>query len=105
VPPAIRRSDLPAPVRLLKRPLALLVVALVPDGPPARLRLNGVVHQVAWSDGPDRIEREWWRDAADSPGRDYYRVELTSGARLWVGRAGTLRQNRPARWFLHGYLA
>jgi protein ImuB len=105
VPPAIRRSDLPAPVRLLKRPLALMVVALVPDGPPERLRLNGVVHQVAWADGPDRIEREWWRDAADGPGRDYYRVELTSGARLWVGRAGTLRQDRPARWFLHGYLA
>ena len=101
----MRRSDLPAPVRLLKRPLALMVVALVPDGPPERLRLNGVVHQVAWADGPDRIEREWWRDAADGPGRDYYRVELASGARLWVGRAGTLRQDRPARWFLHGYLA
>jgi protein ImuB len=105
VPPAIRRSDLPAPVQLLKRPLALMVVALVPDGPPERLRLDGVVHQVAWADGPDRIEREWWRDAADGPGRDYYRVELTSGARLWVGRAGALRQDRPARWFLHGYLA
>jgi protein ImuB len=105
LPPATRRSHLPVPVRLLKRPLALMVVALVPDGPPARLRLNGAVHQVAWSDGPDRIEREWWHDAADAPGRDYYRVELTSGARLWVGRAGTLRQDRPARWFLHGYLA
>jgi protein ImuB len=105
LPPATRRSHLPVPVRLLKRPLALMVVALVPDGPPARLRLNGAVHQVAWSDGPDRIEREWWRDAADGPGRDYYRVELTSGARLWVGRAGTLRQDRAARWFLHGYLA
>ncbi len=105
VPPAMRRSDLPVPVRLLKRPLALMVVSLVPDGPPARLRLNGVVHQVAWSDGPDRIEREWWRDAVDGPGRDYYRVELASGARLWVGRAGALRQDRPTRWFLHGYLA
>jgi len=105
VPPATRRSDLPAPVRLLQRPLALMVVALVPDGPPARLRLNGAVHEVAWSDGPERIEREWWHDAAVGPGRDYYRVELASGGRLWVGRAGTLRQDRPARWFLHGYLA
>jgi protein ImuB len=105
VAPATRRSDLPAPVRVLKRPVPLKVMATVPDGPPVQLRLDGTVHQVAWADGPERIEREWWHAATAGAGRDYYRVELRSGARLWIGRAGALRPDRPARWFLHGYLA
>jgi protein ImuB len=105
VPHAPRRSELPAPVRLLTRPMPLMVMAAVPDGPPVQLRLNGAVHQVAWSDGPERIEREWWHDPEERSGRDYYRVELATGARLWIGRAGALRADRPARWFLHGYLA
>jgi protein ImuB len=104
VPSVTRRSAFPVPVRLLKRPLILMVVAQEPDGPPLRLRLNGAVHHVAWSDGPERIEREWWHDATNRAGRDYYRVELASGARLWIGRAGTLWPDRPPHWFLHGYL-
>ncbi len=105
VPIAPPRFHLPVAVRLLRRPVPLMVLSLVPDGPPVRLRLDGAVHDVVWSDGVERIEREWWRDATDGAGRDYYRVELTSGARLWIGRAGALRPDRPARWFLHGYLA
>ena len=92
------------PVRLLSRPVPLMVVAAVPDGPPARVRLDGAVHPVIWADGPDRVEAEWWREAGERPGRDYYRVALGSGARLWVGRAGPMRPGQPARWFLHGYL-
>ena len=80
-------------------------VAVVPDGPPMQLRLNGAVQQIAWSDGPERIEREWWRDPEDRSYRDYYRVELASGTRLWIGRTAALRPDRPARWFLHGYFA
>jgi protein ImuB len=96
---------LPSPVRLLKRPAPLMVLAEIPDGPPLRVRLNSTVHDVARSDGPDRIEPEWWHDADRRNGRDYYRVELVSGARLWIGRIGALRPDRPPRWFLHGYLA
>ena len=92
------------PVRLLSRPVPLMVVAVVPDGPPARVRLNGAVHPVIWADGPDRVEAEWWREPGERPGRDYYRVALASGTRLWVGRAGPVRPGQPARWFLHGYL-
>jgi protein ImuB len=105
VAPAPRRADLPAPVRLLRRPVPLMVMATVPDGPPVQLRLDGTVHPVAWANGPERIEPEWWHDATARSGRDYYRVELRSGARLWIGRAKALRPDRPARWFLHGYLA
>jgi protein ImuB len=102
-PPSL--SAVPAPVRLLKRPVPLMVLAEIPDGPPLRLRLNGKVHDVARSDGPDRVEPEWWHDAVRRTGRDYYRVELVSGSRLWVGRIEALQPDRPPRWFLHGYLA
>jgi protein ImuB len=102
VAPHVRRTG--QPVRLLSRPLPLSVVAEVPNGPPLKLRLDGTVHLVVRSDGPDRIEREWWRDDGESR-RDYYRVELASGARLWIGRAGTFGEDVPVRWFLHGYMA
>ena len=95
---------LPHPVRLLPRPVPLMVVAAVPDGPPVRVRLDGAVHQVIWVDGPNRVEAEWWREPEGRPGRDYYRVALSSGARLWIGRAGPIRPDEPTRWFLHGFL-
>ena len=93
------------PVQLLPRPVPLTVVAAVPDGPPARVRLDGTVHAVIWADGPERIEAEWWCEPEERPGRDYYRVALATGARLWIGRAGPIRADEPTRWFLHGYLA
>jgi protein ImuB len=98
------RSALPAPVRLLQRPLPMMVLAEIPAGPPLRLRFGGRVHEVAHAEGPERIEPEWWQDPDRRSGRDYYRVELASGARLWIGRIGAPRPDRPPRWFLHGYL-
>ena len=53
----------------------------------------------------ERIEPEWWHETDRRTGRDYYRVELVSGARLWIGRIDSQRPDRPPRWFLHGYLA
>lgn len=93
------------PVRLLSRPVPLMVGAAVPDGPPAHLRLEGIMHQVLWADGPDRIEPEWWCEPEERPGRDYYRVALATGARLWIARAAPIRPDEPSLWFLHGYLA
>jgi protein ImuB len=103
--PAARLS--PRPVRLLRRPVPLDAVALLPDAPPALLRFGGEAHRVARADGPERIEPEWWRDDPAGPCRDYYRVELASGARLWVCRVGLVTPpERPAaRWVLHGRFA
>jgi protein ImuB len=87
---------LPRPLRLLRRPLALQATALLPDGPPLLLRHGTRSWRVARAEGPERIEPEWWRE--ERPSRDYYRVELASGARLWVCRGGAA----PGAWWLHG---
>jgi len=95
----------PRPVRLLRRPIPIRVMAVLPDEPPFQLRLGRQGHRVLRAEGPERFEPEWWRDRADRLFRDYYRVELSSGARLWVCRAGFARPDQEARWFLHGYFA
>ena len=87
------------PVRLLRRPLEVGAMALLPDAPPSLLRIGRTAQRVAAAEGPERIEPEWWREAPNRPGRDYYRVELASGARLWVCRSGF---GAAARWFVHG---
>ena len=73
--------------------------ALLPDAPPSLLRIGKLGHRVRAAEGPERLEPEWWRDRPDRLGRDYYRVELSSGVRLWVCRSGF---GGAARWFLHG---
>ena len=82
------------PVRLLRRPAPIGVVASVPDGPPALLRWSGAAHRVVRAQGPRRIAAEWWRGEEGS--RDYFEVELGSGSRLWIYRADD--------WHLHGHL-
>ncbi|NMJ43935.1 DNA polymerase Y family protein [Roseomonas sp. JC162] len=92
----------PRPVRLLRRPPFLQVMAQVPDGPPFRIRLGRIWHRVRRAEDAERIEPEWWRDGPNRLARDYYPVELDSGARLWVCRSGPMGPE--ARWVLHGHL-
>jgi protein ImuB len=98
-PPGWPRA--PRPVRLLRRPVPLGAVALLPDAPPSLLRIGRDSHRVRAAEGPERLSPEWWRDPPGREARDYYRVELASGARLWVCRVGF---GAAARWYLHGYL-
>ena len=83
------------PLRLIARPVGLVAVSVVPDGPLLRFRWRGCLYQAAWSCGPERIETGWWR--GQPVGRDYYRMETTAGQRFWV-----FRRLRDGRWFLHG---
>lgn len=90
-----------APVLLLRRPYSIDVVALLPDGPPSLLHWHGTAHRVLHAAGPQRLQPVWWRGAKPPPGRDYHRVELASGMRLWVYRAGA---DVADPWLLHGHL-
>jgi protein ImuB len=93
----------PRPVPL--EPVQTGLIAVAPDGPPARFRLAGMVHTVAEAHGPERIETAWWR--GPTVRRDYYIVETESGARFWLFRrlGGRPRGPRDSGWYLHGVFA
>ena len=95
-PPAER------PMRLLRRPIPVEASALLPDDPPFQLRIGRRVERVVSAEGPERLEPEWWRPPEERPPRDYYRVQLASGARWWVCRRGAVGEE--AKWFVHGFL-
>ncbi|SCX83983.1 Y-family DNA polymerase [Flavobacterium caeni] len=96
------RTNQPRPVALLPSPESIEVTAVLPDNPPMLFRHKGKLHTVAKSDGPERIEQEWWR--ADGNYRDYYCVEDEEGARYWVFRSGPYVKGQ-LQWFLHGFFA
>jgi protein ImuB len=98
----------PRPIRLLRRPEEIDVIAPIPDDPPIRFSWRGVAHRVRAAAGPERIAAEWWlgkrtvRRPETDLIRDYYRVEDSDGARFWIFRAGLHGQERMPRWYLHG---
>jgi protein ImuB len=98
----------PRPIRLLRRPEEIEVIAPIPDDPPVRFRWRGVSHRVRAAAGPERIAAEWWRARRTDKRpetdliRDYYRVEDSDGARFWIFRAGLHADDRMPRWYLHG---
>ena len=79
----------------LSTPIALEVMAVVPEGPPVRFRAAGREQYVVNVWGPERIETGWWRKRGVR--RDYYRVETKTGQRFWL-----FRQLGDERWFWHG---
>ncbi len=95
------RTDRPRPLRLLRRPEAVEVMALLPDYPPKVFIYKGKRHVVEKADGPERIEREWWHDKGEH--RDYYVVEDSDGGRYWLFRSG--HYDAAPQWYLHGFFA
>ncbi|WP_346345155.1 DNA polymerase Y family protein [Mucilaginibacter sp. dw_454] len=100
-PATIWRTDRLRPLRMLREPEPIEVMALLPDYPPKVFTYKGRRHVVEKADGPERIEREWWRDKGEH--RDYYAVEDTSGQRYWLFRLG--HYDAAPQWYLHGFLA
>ncbi|HEY3638656.1 MAG TPA: DNA polymerase Y family protein [Rhizomicrobium sp.] len=91
------------PLRMFAKPESISVPATeVREGPPTRFRWRRVFHDVAFSEGPERIAMEWWRHQMPQPTRDYFRLEDTNGRRFWVYREGLYGGAAPPRWFLHG---
>jgi protein ImuB len=100
--PATRwRADKPRPLRILRRPEPVEVMALLPDYPPKVFTYKGKRHTVEKADGPERMEREWWLDQGEH--RDYYAIEDTEGQRYWLFRAG--HYDAAPQWYLHGFFA
>lgn len=95
------------PLQLLDPPQPIEVVAEVPDGPPRRFRWRRRLHDVALSEGPERIAGEWWRrHGSEGRTRDYYRVEDRDGRRFWLFRHGLYdRETATPGWYLHGLFA
>lgn len=96
------RTDRPRPVHLLAQPEPIDVMVQLPDYPPAHFIYKGKVYRITKADGPERIERAWWLDEGEH--RDYYCVEDEEGARYWLFRLGSYKNNNP-KWFLHGFFA
>jgi protein ImuB len=90
-----RHAPTHRPLLVCSPPVALEVMAIAPDGPPASFRWSGEQHVVAHYWGPERIESGWWR--GPSVRRDYYRVETKSGQRYWL-----FRRLPGGQWYLHG---
>ncbi|MGZ3298086.1 MAG: DNA polymerase Y family protein, partial [Asticcacaulis sp.] len=98
----------PRPVRLLPRPEPVTTLAQVPDHPPRLFIRRGVRYRVVAADGPERIFGEWWRrDAEIAAIRDYFRIELETGERLWVFRCGDGEHAHTGsgQWYMHGIFA
>ncbi|WP_244425219.1 Y-family DNA polymerase [Pseudaminobacter salicylatoxidans] len=95
------------PIRLLAHPEQIEVMAAeIPEGPPARFRWRRVFHDVARAEGPERIAPEWWHENADTPTRDYFRIEDRDGRRYWLFREGFYAEGKPhPRWFMQGLFA
>ena len=52
------------PSFLLIAPEKITVIAEVPEGPPARFTWRRVLHRIIKTEGPKRIEPEWWKRLA-----------------------------------------
>lgn len=70
--------------------------------PPAAFRWRGRDLTLRMAVGPERILPEWWLDDPDwrSGPRDYWRVEVTGGDRLWLFYAHGAEIS--GGWFCHG---
>ena len=88
----------PRPLLLYRPPRPIQLARDSPTGQPQCAWINRQPHNIVQSWGPERIETGWWR--GPSVQRDYYRIETTTGSRLWV-----FRQLNNNGWFLHGEFA
>lgn len=99
------------PALLLSPPEPVTVMAEIPEGAPVQFIWRRVRYTVVRSQGPERIEPEWWKQLWPAPGkraRDYYTLEDQSGARFWVYRDGRYddeADNALPCWFVHGVFA
>ena len=101
--PVLTGFTSPRPVRLLDRPEPVKVVAMMPDHPPAMIRWRHYNWTVLRATGPERVGPRWWDpNRTDRLSRDYYRVEVEDGRRLWLCREGLVERGDEVSWFIYG---
>lgn len=84
------------PSLLLTSPHPIRAMATLPDGPPFWVKWKEDAYEVRRCVGPERIASQWWREESIST-RDYFKVQIPTGAWLWV-----FRELESSNWFLHG---
>lgn len=95
-------ADKLRPLHLLSKPEPISVMVALPDYPPLSFTHKERAYRLVRSEGPERIEQEWWIEEGEP--RDYYRLEDEKGGRYWLFRSGVYGTGQP-EWFLHGFFA
>ena len=101
---SVRNAGFRRPVRLYP-PEPIQVLSVLPDHPPRTFTWRGQRYSVVRSDGPERIKGEWWVSERETGKvRDYFILEVESGERYWVFRAGDGQHTDTGslNWYLHG---
>lgn len=75
--------------------------------PPQHFRWRNMRFSIAHSEGPERIQPEWWLDDPDwrSGLRDYWRVQTHQGRRLWLFHTPKVSHLHVTTWFVQGEFA
>jgi protein ImuB len=100
-----RNANFRRPARLFRRPEAIQTLSVLPDHPPKAFTWRGQRYSVVRAEGPERVKGEWWRTEAETGKvRDYWILEVESGERFWVFRAGDGQHTDTGslNWYLHG---
>ncbi len=96
----------PRPIRVLNPAEVVQTVSLLPDHPPHMLKWRKKQWKVIQASGPERIGPAWWDNARSySRSRDYYRLQLEDGPRIWVYREGLAERGDPIKWYMQGFFA
>jgi protein ImuB len=93
-PQSLPRTDRPS--LLLNKPQPIRAMATLPDGPPFWLKWREKTYEVTKAIGPERVTPEWWKERQIEP-RDYFKIQIPTGAWLWV-----YREIKNSQWFLQG---
>lgn len=75
--------------------------------PPESFRWRNMHLTVCATEGPERIQPEWWLDDPDwrSGMRDYWRVQTHQGRRLWLFHTPQISASYLTTWFVQGEFA
>jgi protein ImuB len=100
-----RNAAYQRPQRMYRKPEPIMALAVLPDHPPRAFTWRGHRYSVSRADGPERVRGEWWRtDNETGKVRDYFIVEVESGERFWLFRAGDGQNDGTGslNWYMHG---